>query len=79
VPEGGARVVCSPGVATLLEGALAEADGVSVETRDALPAGFRVEGAGDALVVDATLESLLELDRPRLASWALRRLDAEDT
>jgi vacuolar-type H+-ATPase subunit E/Vma4 len=76
VPAGAARITCSPGVADVLDGRLEERDELTVETRSDLPTGFRVEGAGGALVVDATLESLLEGLRPALAIEVLRQLDA---
>jgi vacuolar-type H+-ATPase subunit E/Vma4 len=73
VPEGDAVIACSPGVADVLEEALDLRDDLRIETRADLPAGFRIEAAAGALVIDATLERLLELDRPTLAIEVLRR------
>lgn len=76
MPLGGAVVVsCSTGVAPMLESALASHDDVRVECDPDLPAGFRVAAADGAVVVDATLSSLLEADRPALAIEILRRLE----
>jgi vacuolar-type H+-ATPase subunit E/Vma4 len=77
VPAGGAVITCSPGVASVLEGELDAGDSLRIETQLDLPAGFQVTGAGGALVVDATLESLLELRRPLLAIEVLRWLESE--
>jgi len=80
MPSGDAVVVCSTAVAPILKQELAEVleqheGDVRIETRPDLPIGFRVVGAGGALTVDATLERLLELDRPALAIDVLRRLE----
>lgn len=77
VPEGGALITCSPGVAAALEGRLAAHPELRIETREDLPPGFQITGAGGALLIDATLEKLLELERPALAIEVLRRLAAE--
>jgi len=82
IPAGAATIQCSPGVAPILEAELRdllerEPQGVRVETDPELPPGFRVVGAGGSLTVDATLEKLLELDRPILAIEVLRRLERE--
>ncbi len=77
VPEGGAVIACSPGVADVLEGALELGTDLRIETRADLPTGFCVEAAGGALVIDATLEQLLELGRPTLAIEVLRRLEGD--
>lgn len=81
VPRGDIVIHCSPGVAAVLEDALEDArerDGaLRIETDPRLPAGFRVEAAGGALWVDATLDSLLAQQRPALAVEVLRRLEAE--
>jgi hypothetical protein len=45
------------------------------ESDGELPAGFRVSSADGALVVDATLEKLLDLRRPELAIQVLGRLE----
>lgn len=74
VPAGGAVIACSTGVADVLEGPLERPGDVRIETHPDLPAGFRVEAASGALVIDATLERLLELGRPTLAIEVLRRL-----
>lgn len=76
IPAGRAVICCSPGVASMLEGELDVGDGLEIETRQDLPAGFQITGAGGALVVDATLESLLELRRPALAIEVLRWLES---
>lgn len=84
VPAGGATIQCSPGVAPLLEAELGDRlaegpHGVRVETQPDLPPGFRILGAGGSLTVEAILETLLELDRPRLAIEVLRQLEGEST
>jgi vacuolar-type H+-ATPase subunit E/Vma4 len=75
MPPGDTVVVSgSSGVAPILESALASHDDVYVECDPDLPAGFRMAAAEGAVVVDATLSSLLEADRPALAIEILRRL-----
>jgi vacuolar-type H+-ATPase subunit E/Vma4 len=76
-PESPVLVAASTGVAPWLEAALAGRDGVRVESDPELPAGFRVVGAGGAIVIDAPLVRLLEASRPALAIELLRRLDGE--
>jgi vacuolar-type H+-ATPase subunit E/Vma4 len=76
VPEGDALITCSPGVAAVLEGRLAAHPDLRIETREDLPPGFQFTAAGGALLIDATLEKLLELERPALAIEVLRRLAA---
>ena len=75
VPEGGAVIACSPGVAEVLEARLDHAREFTIETRTDLPAGFRVEAAGGAVVIDVALVRLLEFGRPTLAIEVLRRLE----
>jgi vacuolar-type H+-ATPase subunit E/Vma4 len=77
LPAGGARIACSPGVAAELEGRLAGGRELRIETREDLPAGFQITAADGSLVIDATLEKLLELERPALAVEVLRLLAAE--
>jgi len=77
VPEGDVVIACSPGVAELLEGRLDHERELTIEPRADLPAGFRVEAAGGALVIDATLERLLEFGRPTLAIEVLQRLEGD--
>lgn len=77
VPEGDVVIACSPGVAEVLEGRLDDTRELAIESCADLPAGFRVEAAGGALVIDATLERLLELGRPVLAIEVLRRLEGD--
>lgn len=77
VPAGGAVIACSPGVASVLEGELEEDEDLRIETRQDLPVGFQITAAGGAVVVDGTLEKLLELERPVLSIEVLRQLEAE--
>jgi vacuolar-type H+-ATPase subunit E/Vma4 len=77
VPPGPAVIACSQGVAAVLEGRLDARTDLSVETRDDVAAGFRITGADGALVVDATLERLLELERPALSIEVLDRLEGK--
>jgi len=75
MPEGAVTITGSPGVLPVLERAFAGRAAVRLEGDPELPAGFRVTGARGALIVDATLEKRLELERPRLAIELLRRLE----
>lgn len=77
LPEGKAVIVCSPGVAELLEKNLDPGGDVRIESQADLPIGFRITAAGGALVIDGTLEQLLEQGRPVLAIDVLRRLREE--
>jgi len=74
VPAGAVVITCSPGVEAMLQDVAAGRDEVVIETDPTLPSGFRVSGAGGALVVDATLDMLLEIERPALAVAILRAL-----
>jgi vacuolar-type H+-ATPase subunit E/Vma4 len=68
-------LTCAPGLAESLASLAASHGALRIETDEAMAAGFRVTAADGALVVDGTLESLLELERDVLAIEVLRRLD----
>jgi hypothetical protein len=70
------RVCCPPAQVALVEAAIAGRAGVRVESDPAIAAGFRARAEEVELEVDATLPTLLALERPRLAIEVLRRLDA---
>jgi vacuolar-type H+-ATPase subunit E/Vma4 len=75
MPEGSVTFRCSHEVVAWLEEALAEREGVRVEADLEGAVGFRAIGAGGELVVDGTLERMLELRRPELAIEVIERLD----
>jgi V/A-type H+-transporting ATPase subunit E len=76
-PAGPIAIRCSPAAMTAVEVAAAGRENVSVERDDALPAGFQLSAAAGALIVDATLERLLDLQRASLAIELMRRIDEE--
>jgi vacuolar-type H+-ATPase subunit E/Vma4 len=76
-PNSPVVLICSSSVAPVLETELGKRDGVRVECDPELPAGFRAVGADGAIVVDATLAKLLELDRAALAIEILRRVESD--
>jgi hypothetical protein len=57
---------------------VADREGVRVEPDPDFPAGFRTIGARGALVVDATVERLLELRWPELSIGVLKRLESRE-
>lgn len=75
MPQGEVTVSCSTDVASTVEAALMEREGVRIEHDPDLPPGLRIVGGGGSVTVDATLPRLLELHRPRIAIGVLRRLE----
>ena len=73
-PGGEVVISASSSVAPVLEQALAERRDVRVECDSRLPAGFRAARRDGTLVVDATIESLLEQHRATLAIELLERI-----
>jgi vacuolar-type H+-ATPase subunit E/Vma4 len=72
LPGGASRVTASSELAAGLAQALEGREGVRVEADPAQPAGFRASSADGAIVVDATVPSLIEQARTRLAAEVLR-------
>lgn len=71
-----AVVRCPPALAEAARQAVARHAAVRVEEDPELAGGFRALAEHGRLEVDATLETLLALHRPRLSIEVLRRLDA---
>lgn len=67
LPGGKARVIAADAVADVLEEVLAEREDVRVERDPGLPGGFRASSADGAVVVDASVASLIEQARASLA------------
>jgi len=78
MPEDGAIVfTCSDDAARVLESALAGHSNIRIERDPDLPTGFRTVGTNGAIIVDATLTSLLDMNRPALAIEVVRLLRDE--
>jgi vacuolar-type H+-ATPase subunit E/Vma4 len=77
LPAGDVVVSCRAEVAKLLEAELVGREGVRIEVQDDMPAGFRASGSDGAVVVDATLVALLEMDKPLLAIELMRHLERD--
>ncbi|HSA54908.1 MAG TPA: hypothetical protein VLE53_04350 [Gemmatimonadaceae bacterium] len=78
-PPGTIRARTPPALAPALR-SLAQRQGTPLELRedDTLSPGFVLERPDGALRVDATLESLLQWERSRLAIWLMRTAAADD-
>jgi vacuolar-type H+-ATPase subunit E/Vma4 len=72
-------LTCASAVAPVLEAAFANREEVRVECDPDIGAGFRATGAHGAVVIDATLSSLLDRERPTLAIEMLQKFHAEQT